>query len=476
MHNPSKSPTQTRLLSDMEKCSEIVYSLLDLDQKQSKQSRKHVLNEAKLPTADKTQSRHHRKKVAVTQNPPPAKRQATSSRVVSKQTALPLSSKHKPDDLPTKLSPTPSDDTIKSTATDSSRPPPSLASSPPRPYSSQTSSHLLSLATQRLMQSLALRLDPAKSSLPSECQALLPQLMAVIQLIDATNPSPLPPPSEARPLSLCASDLKSQSYSRLPVRHEIGTSTDCTAAGPERHLREELHRVSEDKRILSEQCQRMDSCLRRLRSNRDELAHQLSETKRQRNSLSGTLQQLKSELSEFEERNRSHAAELERGTEVYRASVRSLGSSIKLLDPSVTHGPELDSLSIGSHVSETIIAKEAELRRVKSRCNEYRDILTQTHSTLVRSIRDAKISAPVYVTETVMELDNFIQLVKLADSSAVSSINGYVRQTPDKLPKQIVPVCSTLNNESEFEDRLYQLDAQISQLQLNINQSRDTLN
>ena len=488
MQNPSNSPTQTRLLSDMEKCSEIVYSLLEVDQKQSKQSRKQILSEAKLSTADKTQSRHHRKKVAVTQNPPPAKRQATTSRVVSKQTPLPLSTKHKPDDLPTKLSPSPSDVTIKSTATDCSRPPTSLTASPgdtrpAAPFSSQTSSHLLSLATQRLMQSLALRLDPAKNSLPSGCQALLPQLMAVIQLIDATNPNPLPQPlsSEARPLSLCSSDLKSHSYSHIPVRHEIGTSTDWTAPAslaPERdQLRDELRRVSEERRHLSEQCQRMESCLRRLRTNRDDLAHQLSETKRQRNSLSATLQQLKTELSEFEDRNRSYVTELERGSEVYRASVRSLGSSIQLLDPSVTHGPELDSLSIGSHVSETIIAKEAELRRVKSKCNEYRDMLTHTHANLVRNIRDMKVSPPMCVTETVRELDNFLQLGRTTDSSSVSSINGYVRQTPDKLPKQtIAPVSSTLNNESEFEDRLYQLDAQISKLQLNINQSRDKLN
>ncbi|KAI6647583.1 hypothetical protein LOD99_8760 [Oopsacas minuta] len=498
MQNLSNSPTQARLLSDMEKCSEIVYSLLEVDQKQSEQhSRKHVLNEAKLPTTVKTS--RHRKKMAVTQNPPPAKRHATNNtRVGNKQNSTTLTKKDKPDDLPTKLSASHSDVTLRSTTTDYTLPPTSSITSPAvistvPAYSSQTSSHLLSLATQRLMQSLAHRLDPSRSShlsLPYECQGLLPQLMAVIQLLDSTNPNPLPlPPAlsstfssdlgpQVKPLS--TSDLKAYSHSLLPIRHEVGTNTEnptaSRASSEIDQLRSEVTRLKDDRCRLSEQCQRLENCLRRLRTNRDELAHQLSQTTRQRNSLNSALQQLKGDLNDFEERNRIFSSELERGNELYSSSVRSLNSSIHLLDPAVTHSAELDSLSVGTHVSETIIAKEAELRRVKSKCGEYKDILLHTHRNLLKSMRDTNSSQPVCIAETVRELENFVKRDKIIDSSAVSSVNSYVRQTPEKpSASNVMPVCSTLTNESAFEDRLYQLDAQISKLQLNINQSRDQL-
>ena len=479
-HNHSNSPTQARLLSDMDKCSEIVYSLLEVDQKQSEQhSRRHVLSEARLPASSDKTSRHSRKKVAAAQHPPPpAKRQATTtSRVATKQNPVP-SSKN-PSDTPTHLSASNSDVTIKSTLTDYTP----LHSSPgdsKHVYSSQTSSHLLSLATQRLMQSLAHRLDPARNthtSLPLECQALLPQLMAVIQLLDSTNPNPLPlPPAlsstlysdvipQSRPLSLCNSDLKGYAYS-IPVRHEVGTNTDHSD-----DVRGEVSKLTSDKLRLSEQCQRLETCLRKLRKNRDQLAHELTQTTRQRDSLSSALQQLKAELNDFEEMNKNYATELERGNTVYSSSVRSLGESIHLLDPSVHHGAELDSLSIGSQVSETIIAKEAELRRVKAKCGEYKDILLQTHNTLLRT-RGNSSYQDICVSEAVRELDNFVKQDRLTDSSAVSSFN--VRQTPEKL-HPIQPVCSTLSNESAFEEKLYRLDEQINKLQLNINHSRDQL-
>ena len=478
-HNQSHSPTQARLLSDMEKCSEIVYSLLEVDQKQSEQhSRKHVVSEARLPTSTDKTSRHSRKKVAPTQHPPPpAKRQATtSSRVATRQNPVPSK---RPTDTPTHLSTSNSDVTIKSTLTDYTLPQTFSAASSPgdnQPiYSSQTSSHLLSLATQRLMQSLAHRLDPARNthtSLPRECQALLPQLMAVIQLLDSTNPNPLPlPPAlsstlysdiipQSRPLSLCNSDLKGYTQT-VPVRHEVGTNTNYSD-----DVRGEVSQLTSDRLRLSEQCQRLESCLRKLRKNRDQLAHELTQTTRQRDSLSSALQQLKAELNDFEEMNKDYSTQLERGDMVYSSSVRSLGESIHLLDPSVHHGAELDSLSIGSHVSETIIAKEAELRRVKAKCGEYKDILLQTHNALLRT-RDTNSYHDVCVSEAVRELDNFVKQDRPTDSSAVSSFN--VRQTPEK------PVCSTLSNESAFEERLYRLDEQINKLQLNINHSRDQL-
>ena len=479
--NRSNSPTQARLLSDMEKCSEIVYSLLEVDQKQSEQhSRRHVLSEARLPSSADQTSRHSRKKVAPAQHPPPpAKRQATSNRVATKQNHVPSK---KPNDTPTHLSASNSDGTIKSTLTDYTLPQTFSTTSPgDKPvYSSHTSSHLLSLATQRLMQSLAHRLDPTRNthtSLPLECQALLPQLMAVIQLLDSTNPNPLPLPPplsstlysdvipQSRPLPLCNSDLKGYTHS-VPVRHEVGINTDYSD-----DVRSEVSKLTSDKLRLSEQCQRLETCLRKLRKNRDQLAHELTQTTRQRDSLSSALQQLKAELNDFEEMNKNYATELEMGNVTYNSSVRSLGESIHLLDPSVHHGAELDSLSVGSHVSETIIAKEAELRRVKGKCGEYKDILLQTHNTLLRT-RDSNSYQDICVTEAMRELDNFVKQDRFTDSSAISSFN--VRQTPEKLhPMQ--PVCSTLSNESAFEERLYRLDEQINKLQLNINHSRDQL-
>ena len=516
MQNSSESPA--RLLSEMEKCSEIVYSLLDVEPRSYEQApvRSHHLNDVRHTTADKSQekqSRHHRKKVAVTQTPHNAKRQstATSKGASSRAVSNPDIRRSTPDHLSsTSSAKTLKHNSVRALPKDPPRPLLSSTSAsvlsnlsnPPTPtpaYSISTSSHLLSLATQRLMQTLSVRLDPSRSdhALPSDVQAILPQLMAVIQLLDATNPSPLPhPPAlslgtpsdlSSRPPALSASDLRQLSSASLPpVRHETGTNTDSShgdiRAMEREQLRDELARAKSDKFQLSEKCQRLESCLRGLRTNRDELSHQLTESTQQRSSLSSTLQQLRAELRLFEERSKSLAGEVDRGNQLYLSSVHSLSSSIQLLDPTFPDQSELDGISLGADF-QSLRSQEVELSRARAKCAEYRNKLIRTHTDLLRCVKQTGPPVPSYLSEVFSELDNFMRSEHLVDASTdVNKLSsGYSSMTTPGYDRHVLstdgtPVLSsTLNNEAEFDERLSELDAQIGRLQLHIHQSRDQL-